>query len=179
MRNVSYLQGIKELKEIKKYAADSLNNKEKLFVQMIDKKVKSYIKKESPNFLTLGEIVDLKTIWKKYRHLEPFIFLSDPEKEMPEVFQNQIAFIIFTVWKSSHLRGDEDLESAAIEAANVLLKSHPPYSPEIKEKASKTFWLVMSNTGYPCLDDLSFSFWEKKIFPYLEGEWEFKWKSRF
>jgi hypothetical protein len=176
MRSVSYFQGPKELEKLKKYAVDSLDNEEKLFVQKMDKKVKAYINKESDDFLTFDEVVKLSTMWKKYQHLKPFGFLFNPEKTMPKVFQNRVAFIIWTVWGTFHLLGEEDLKGAAIAAANILSKSHPPYLPKVKEEAVRRFAVFMENTGYSCSDDLTISFWEEKIFPYLEGVWEFKWE---
>jgi len=178
MRNVSCLQGPGELEKLKKYALDSLDYREHLFIQAIDKKVKAYINKESDDFLTFNEIVQLNTMWKKYQHLKPFLFPFDPKKKMPKLVKNRVAFIIWTVWRVSHLRDKEDVKGAAIAAANVLSKLHPPYLFKVKEEAVRKFAVVMENTGYRCLDDLSFSFWEEKIFPYLEGIWKFEWELK-
>ena len=178
MRDVSCSQGTAELEKIKKYAIDSLDYRENLFIQVIDKKVKAYINEKSNNFLTLNEIVKLNTMWKKYQHLKPFSFPFDPEKKMSEVFQNRVAFIIWTVWGTSHLLGEEDLKGAAMAAANILFKLHPPYSFKVKEETVRKFAVVMESTGYRCLGDLSFSFWEEKIFPYLEGVRKFEWELK-
>ena len=178
MRSVSCLQGPEELEKLKKYAADSLNNEERSFIQTMDKKVKAYINEESDDFLIFNEIVELACLWKKYQHLKPFVFLFDPEKTMPEVFQNRVAFIIWAVWRAFHLLGEEDLRGAALSAAKVLCEFQPPYLPKVKEEAVRGFAVVMVNTGYLSSNDLSSSFWEEKIFPYLEGIWEFKWELK-
>jgi len=177
MRDVSCSQGPAELEKIKKYAINSLDYKENLFIQAIDKKVKAYINEKSNDFLTFNEIVKLNTMWKKYQHLKPFVFPFDPEKAMPKVFQNRVAFIIWTVWRTSHLLDKEDLKGAAIAAADILSNPRLPYLSKMK-KAAEKFAIIMENTGYRCLNDLSFSFWKEKIFPYLDGTWEFKWELK-
>ena len=178
MRSVSCLWGTEELEKLKKYALDSLNNEEKSFVQMMDKKVKAYIHNKSDDFLTFNETVKLSCMWKKYKHLRPFVFPFNPEKKMPKVFQNRVAFIIWTAWRVSHLFGEEDVERAALSAAEILSKFQPPYLLEVRKEAIKKFAVVMTNTGYSCSNDLSASFWEEKIFPYLEGTWKFEWEMR-
>ena len=178
MRNVSCLQGPEELKKIKEFAIDSLGDEEKLFVQRMDKKIKDYINNKSDSFLTFNEIVRLSCVWKKYQHLKPFLFPFDPNKRMPEIVKNQLAFVIWTAWRSNHLLGKEDLKRASILAANILSKAKPPYTYELKKEAVKIFATVMISTGYSCSDDLRIFFWTEKIFPYLEGVWEFKWERK-
>ena len=176
MRNVSCLQGSRDLENIRKYALDFLTRQERLFIERMTRQVEAFVREETEEFLTLGEIVKLLRLWSKYFYLKPFQFAFDPREKIPKVFQDQTAFVIWTVWRSFHLLGEEDLEGAALAAANVLSEFRSPYSSEIKEKAVKRFRGVILNTGYNCPDDLSISFWEAKIFPYLEGVWEFKWE---
>ena len=176
MRSVSCLQGPEELKKIKEYAADFLDNEEKLFIQKVDNKVKAYIHNKSDSFLTFDDMVKLSCMWKKYQHLKPFVFPFDPEKTMPKIFHNRVAFIIWTVWRNNHLLGKEDLKKAALSAANILSNHQPPYPPKVKVEVVREFATVMMNTDYGCLDDLRTFFWTEKIFPYLDGVWEFKWK---
>ena len=178
MRNVSCLQGPQDLAQIKKYALNSLSEEERLFVEAMDKKLKAYLREEKDDFLTFEEVVRLRCLWLKYQHLKPFIFPFDPQKKIPKIYRNRKAFIIWTVWRSYHLLGEEDLERASLEAANILSEFQPPYPAEVKEKAVRKFAVIMENTGYGCLTDLLISFWKEKIFPYLEGIWEFKWKLK-
>jgi len=178
MRDISCFQGPEKLEKLKKYALDSLDNEEKLFVQTVDKKVKAYISNKSLDFLTFNEVVKLNRMWKKCQHLKPFVFPFNPEKKMPKLVKNRVAFIIWTAWRASHLLGEEDLKRAVLATADILSRFHPPYLPKIKEEAVRRFALIMENTGYRCLDDLSFSFWEEKIFPYLEGVWKFEWELK-
>ncbi|MCX6764590.1 MAG: hypothetical protein NTU58_02680 [Candidatus Nealsonbacteria bacterium] len=178
MRDISCLQGPEELENLKKYALNSLDNQEKTFIKKMDKKAKAYVEEESSDFLTLNEITQLDRVWKKYQHLRPFGFLFDPEKKMPKVFKNQTAFIVWTVWRAFHLLSEEDLKGAALAAADVLSRFQSPYLPEAKKEAVKAFSTVMLNTGYSCPEDLLISFWQEKIFPFLEGKWEFKWELK-
>ena len=178
MRDVSCLQGPKDLEKINRYALESLTEPERSFVKKTTQKVESYMREETDEFLSFEEIVKLGCLWMKYQHLEPFVFRFNPEEKIPEVYQNRIAFIIWTVWRSYHLLGEEDLERASLEAANILSEFQPPYPAEVKEKAVRKFAVIMENTGYGCLTDLLISFWKEKIFPYLEGIWEFKWKLK-
>jgi len=176
MRDVSGLQGPRDLERIKTYATDHLTPEEKSFIQKMTKKLEAYIREKSNSFFTFEEIVKLGCLWQKYEHLRPFRFRFNPKEKIPAVYENRTAFIIWTVWRAYHLRGEEDLETASLEAAKILSTSSPPYPQSIKEEVVRKFAEIMENTGYPCPNDLSFSFWEKKIFPYLEGVWEFKWE---
>ena len=177
MRGVSYLQGPEELEKVKSYTMNFLSPEEKTAVRKMEQKIEAYISEESDDFLTFKEIVKLRCLWLKYQHLKPFEFHFNPREKIPEVYRNRTAFIIWTVWRSFHLLGEEDLERAALAAANVLSHS-PPYPEKVKEKAILVFAEVMEATGYRCPDDLSrSSFWEEKIFPYLEGVWEFKYRK--
>ena len=178
MRDVSCFQGTEELKKIKKYATDSLDSKEKLFVRKMSEKIEAYVENESLSFLTFSEVVKLRSLWQKYQHLEPFVFRFDPKKRMPKIFWDRIAFIIWAVWKNYHFLGKEDLKKAALLAANILSKAKPPYTYELKKEAVETFTTVMENTGYYDLRIDTSIFWTKKIFPYLDGAWEFKWKVK-
>ena len=175
MRDVSWKAGVEELENIKTYAMGSLTPEEREFVQKINQKVEDYINEKSDHFLTLGEIGKLTALWRKYQHLKPFVFRFDPREKLKQLYYNRVAFIIWTVWRSFHLLGDEDLEGAALAAAEVLSPFQPPYPTEIKERAVEKFAVIMANTGYGSVDDLYGDFWEKRIFPYLEGVWEFKW----
>ena len=179
MRSVSYLQGIKELENLNRYALESLTEAERSFVEKATRKVESYIREETNEFLSLEEIVKLDCLWKKYSHLQPFVFRFNPEEKIPKVYRNRIAFIIWTVWRSYHLQGEENLEEAALAAAEILSSFQPPYPVEIKEKAIKKFGEIMEATGFMSDHDLSSDFWEKRIFPYLEKVWEFKWVVEF
>lgn len=172
MKDAVYFIGCKELEYLKKYAKDFLDNEERFFIHICDEKAR-----ENDNSFLFNEIGKLDSLWKKYKHLKPFIFQFDPQKIIPEIFNNQTAFVIWTLWRSWHLRGKEDLEGAALAAAKVLSKYQTPYSLVVKEQAIKEFGLVMEYTGFSCLNDLKISFWEN-IFPYLEGKWEFKYEVR-
>jgi len=178
MRDVSCLQGVKDLQEIKKYAIDSLTPQEKIFIKKVERKIKDYINEKIDEFLTLEEIVKLSTLWQKYSHLKPFVFCFNPKEKISKVFQNRTAFIIWTVWGSFHLLGQEDLQKASLAAAQVLSNFKAPCPSSVKKKAIEEFNRVMVNTGYLCINDLNNSFWENRIFPYLERKWEFKWEIR-
>jgi hypothetical protein len=178
MKDVSCLQGYVDLAKLLDYAMKSLNDEEKLFVLAMNKKVKSYINERVDNFLEFNEELKLGRLWQKYRHLKPFVFSFNPEEKIPEVFQNKPAFIVWTVWQNSHLLGEEDLNKAALVAANILIQSQPPYSPEIKKEAIRGFEIIMERTGHSCSDHGLVHFWTEKIFPYLERKWEFKWELK-
>ena len=175
MRDISCLQGPEDLEKIKRYAMESLTETERSFVEKVTQKVESYVQEETDEFLSFKEIVELGCLWEKYSHLKPFVFRFNPEEKIPKVHQNRIAFVIWTVWRSYHLLGEENLEGAALAAAEVLSPFQPPYPKEVKKRAVEKFAVIMANTGYGSLYDLFSDFWEKRIFPYLEEVWEFKW----
>ncbi len=175
MRDISCLQGVEDLERINRYALESLTETERSFVENATQKVESYVREETDEFLTFEEIVELGCLWEKYSHLKPFVFRFNPEEKIPKVYQSRIAFIIWTVWRSYHLWGEEDVEGAALAVADILSPFQPPYPEEVKKRAVKKFAVIMANTGYGSSDDLFGDFWEKRIFPYLEGVWEFKW----
>ena len=176
MRDVSCLMGTAEIKEIKTYFLSLLSSGEKERFEQLEKKMEAFIKEEIDDFFDFNEILWLRQLCLKYGHYKPFYFCFDPKEKMPQIYYNQTAFIIWTVWRSYHLRGQDDLEGACLAAAEVLNKSNPPYPEKIKKEAVEKFRLIMENTGYLCSFDLAKSFWEEKIFPYLEGKWEFKFQ---
>lgn len=179
MRDASWLQGSKELENIKRYAY-LLDTEELVFVETIDKKVKAFVNNEESHLPGLDDVVKLRNIEEKYQYLKPFVFLFDPRKSMPRIVNNRAAFIIWTVWRSSHLLGQEDLNGAALSSANVLSECQPPYSPEVKDKAIKIFKTIMEESAGHMASGYSeaISFWHNKIFKYLEGVWEFKWELK-
>lgn len=89
---------------------------------------------------------------------------------MPEVFQNRTALIAWTIWRSYHLLYNENIRGASIAIADILAKFQAPYPPEIMQKAIERFEKVIG---------LTWPDFEKRLFPYLDGTWEFKWELRF
>lgn len=179
MRDVSCLMGPKELENIKKHAANSLDAEEWAFVKSVDEKIDNFINEKGDKFLGFDEIVRLREIEEKYQYLKPFVFLFDPNKSMPEVAQNRTAFIIWTIWRSNHILGShEDLNGAVLATANILNGHCLPYSSEAKEEAVRVFTTKMEMTGGNMGNaySKSSSFWHSRIFPYLEGILEFKWE---
>jgi hypothetical protein len=111
--------------------------------------------------------------------------LFNPEEKMPEVFKNRIAFIVWTVWRSSHLlvEGEERiLRKAALSVGNFLLQFQPPYSIDVKRKAVEIFAATYRNSNlnhsikYAILKEPNLSSFWNEIFLYLEGVREFKWE---
>lgn len=181
MREASCLAGAKELGNIKKHMLDSLDADERIFVNAIDERIENLINEKDNKFLNLDELVKLRKIEEKYRHLKPFTFRFNPMVKIPRVARNRTAFIIWTVWRSNHILGDhEDLNAAVLAAANILDKHSPPYPypSEAKEEAVRTFITKMEMTGGNLGSGYSdsSSFWNERIFPYLEGVREFKWQ---
>ena len=173
MRNLSLITGIRELDNINQYAAEVLNDKERKFIEKMNKVVEDYRNGQGEIF-GFNEQIKIQLLWQKYAHLKPFRFRFDPKEKIPEVFQNKTAFIIWTTWKARHLVCNEDLvELGSIAATKVLLESKLPFSKEIKERAINEF-LRYLHQGYPQEGEMDF--WEQHIFPYLEGKWEFKWE---
>lgn len=178
MRTIDHLQGAKELENIKKYAPNLLSAEEWAFIKVINEKAEDFINYRSDKFLGFGEVIELEHIWRKFQYLKPFLFLFDPRKSMPEIIGSQAAFIIWTVWRSNHLLGPEDLKGATLASAKILSEYQPPYSLETKDKAIGIFITTMMISGGGNYSQ-SGSFWHNKIFPYLEGVWEFRWELKY
>lgn len=159
-----------ELLKLKKYAMKHLTPEEKLLVKTMSKRLTACKNGKNNDFVTLNGDLKMSRLWRKYQYLKPFFFKFDPEKLMPEIFKNQEAFIIWTVWRSDHLLGEEDLNRAALLAGNILGKFKPPYPPKAKKEAMKKFEAII---GFEYQDNES---WETRIFPFLEGTWKFKYK---
>ena len=183
LRNVSHLAGSRELHNINKYAKEVLTKEEKQFIEQINKIVERYREGQRSEFISFQEWIKLRQIWQKYEHLAPFQFKFDPEKEIPELFKNEIAFIIWTAWRSRHLVfQDNDVESGSLAAAQILSKYKIPYPKEAKQKAVKEFLKHLHasypehlHASYPDVE-IEINFWERYIFPYLEGKWQFRWE---
>ena len=176
-RDMYSFQGSKELENLKKHAINSLEKDETAFIKLMDKKVMTYANKKSDEFLTLDEIVKLKSLWKKYHHLMPIVFSFDPKETIPEIFKDQIAFIVWTIWRYSHLvckKDLEDLKKAAPKVSDILSKFKPPYSSCAKKSAVREFSRLMESAGY----HTEIPFFEKRIFPYLDETWKFKWELK-
>jgi hypothetical protein len=166
--------GVEELENLKKYALASLNDEERLFVQTAEQKLQDLIDDKSDKFLQYDCTSGLYDLWQKYYYLKPFCFAFSPQKIMPEVFHNEQAFIIWTAWRSGHLLDKQSLKKASLAAASVLGVPQAPYSPKVKGKAIRRFSGIMHLE----LSLSELSFWEKHIFPFLEGVWEFKWERK-
>ena len=166
MRDISCLDGVNELNDIKKYALGELIDEERQFIEKIDKFPISYLVS-----------LKLQEIWYKYEYLRPFLFLSDPANKIPRVFQNREAFIIWTAWRAKHLLGQAgDLEAGSLAAAKALSRYKPRFSDGAKKGAVKAFQRNKHGFEAPFKDELEY--WNREIFPYLEGAWEFKWEIR-
>ena len=178
MRNLPCIQGLEELEKLEKYAFNELEREEKGFVKEMRKRVDDYIQGKREEIFSFDEEIKLMVLWQKYQHLYPFEFRFNPEEKIPEVFCNRTAFVIWTTWRAFHLCGEEDLKAASLAAAEVLSGVKPPYPLETKEKAIEAFRKVMLHSGYreAMRQNLYKDFFEARIFPYLEGVWEFKWK---
>lgn len=174
MREPSLVPGIKELDRINQYALEALTQEERQFVEKMNKVVEDY-EDGKGNIFDFNEEIKIKVLWQKYEHLKPFQFRFNPEERIPEVFHNKMAFVIWTSWKARHLVREDDLvEEASITAARILAGSKPPFPKEIKEKAIREF-LEYLHRDYPREGEVDY--WEKQIFPLLEGKWEFKWEK--
>jgi hypothetical protein len=175
------LAGTSELNNINEYALEILTEEERQFIEKINKIVGDFVNERSDRFIDFDDIINLKMIWQKYHYLKPFQFSFDPENKMPKVFRNRTAFIIWTAWRASHLVcQDDDVKGGSLAAAKVLSKYKLPFPEEAKKEAVEEFVKFLHPGYIPALPgahflDNEFDFWEKEIFPFLEGEWEFKW----
>jgi len=179
LKDLSTIPGIKELDMINQYALEALTPEERQFVEKMNKIFEGY-ENEKGDIFGFNEQIKIQMLWQKYEHLKPFQFRFDPEKKKPEVFQNRTAFIIWTTWKAKHLVRKEDLvDEGSLAATRVLLQVKEPL-PRLIPKHTKLAMVVefmqYLNRGYPDEVDQELLFWEKYIFPYLEGKWEFKWE---
>lgn len=173
MKDLSRVSGIKELDMINLYALEALTDRERQFVEKMNKVVEKH-EEDIEKFFGFNEQAKIQMLWKKYKHLKPFRFRFDPEKRIPEVFKNKTAFTILTVWKTNHIVcGDDLVEEGSITAARILNRSKPPFLEEIKKEAIQQF-LEYLHRSYPREGEVEF--WEQYIFPFLEGKWEFKWE---
>ncbi len=167
--------GVEELENLKNYALGSLNDEERLFVQTAEQKLKDLVDDKNAEFLQYDCTRGLDDLWKKYYYLRPFCLTFNPKKIMPDVFNNKQAFIIWTAWASGHLLLDpEDLNKASLTAAAIFGASTKPYSAKVREKAIRRFHKIIHRE----LSLEALSFWEKHIFPFLDGVWEFKWELK-
>lgn len=173
MKNLSIIPGIKELDMINLYALEALKEEERQFIEKMNKVVEDY-ENEKADIFGFNEQIKIQVLWQKYERLKPFLFKFNPEQKMPEVFRNRKAFIIWTAWTSKHIKCEEDLlEEGSIAAARIFTETKPPFPKEVKEGAINEFLRYFHRT-YPREGEMDF--WEKEIFPFLEGKWEFKWE---
>ena len=180
MRSISHLAGVKELDNINAYAKEALTEEERQLIEKLNTVVNDFTHERSNVFISFEDLIKLQGIWQKYEHLKPFQFRFDPEKKMPEVFKNRTAFIIWTTWRSRHLVcQDDDVNSGSLAAAKVLSEHKPPFAEETKKETIREF-LGHLHPGYGGLqwwterEAHEFDFWEKEIFPLLEGKREFR-----
>lgn len=176
MRDLTGLDGVEQLEMLEKYAKDSLEESEGLFVEEVRKKIGAFSHEDTNELLTLCELEKLTCLWAKYHHLRIFKFQFNPKEKMPEIFENKVAFIIWAMWRVSHLLGEEDLKRAALVAAKTLSFRRAPYSLEAKGEAVRKFVVLMEEHG--CLCDYYHArlFWDENIFPFLEGKWKFRFE---
>lgn len=179
MQGNSYSDGLEELANINKYAMGELTKEEKEFVEKANKIAEKFrmIKRRTRTFMCSNEIREVKTIWQRHHYLKPFPSKPNLEKERPELFKNRIAFIIWTVWLSSHLGSEEKVAFWSLEVAKILKGHTPFFSETIKEKAVKLF---LKNVGWGDITETEkgMQFWENEIFPFLEGKQEFRWEVK-
>ncbi|KPJ56562.1 hypothetical protein AMJ49_04605 [Parcubacteria bacterium DG_74_2] len=175
IRNISCLAGVKELNNIQEYALKELTDEERKFIEKTKKAVEDYRQERSENFISFNDLIEVQRIWQKYSYLKPFQFSFDPAKKIPKVFQNQTAFIVWTTWRARHLVcQDDDVNGGSLAVAEVLGRRKPPFSKEVRMEAVEEF-LKHLHSSYPDAER-EIDFWEKHIFPYLEGKLEFKWE---
>ena len=77
-------------------------------------------------------------------------------------FQNVLAYMIFLI--------------LAFYAQFRLFQIRKFNSEKVKKKAVTAF-LEHLHVGYPESEETELAFWEKYIFPYLEGKWKFRWEK--
>lgn len=179
MKNLSLVSGIKELDRINQYALKALSQEERQFIEKMNKVVEGYEDGRGKIF-GFNEQVKIQMLWQKYAHLKPFQFRFDPKEKTPVVLKDQIAFIIWTAWKSRHLvSGQDNIEEGSLAAARVLSQVKEPlprHIPKHTKLATVVEFMQYLHISYPSDVEHELAFWEENIFPYLEGKWEFKWE---
>jgi len=177
LREIYHLAGTRELDNINFYVFNALTKEEREFIEKLNRVAEEYKAGERSGFISFQDVIRLREIWQKYKHLKPFRFSFDPAKRIPKVFQNKIAFIIWTTWKARHLTTQsDDIEGGSLAAAEILAKEKLPYSEKVKKEAVIAF-LEHLHVGYPENEETELAFWEKYIFSYLEGKWKFRWEK--
>jgi hypothetical protein len=178
LKSISSLGGTQELEDICKYAISILTEEEKKFIEKINAIKDDFVNERIEEFIEFYDIIRLKEIWNKYHHLKPFQFSFDPRKNLKtsHVVKKKNAFIIFTVWKFHHYAAYDDfIDYGSLAAAKILARRRKPFSEEVKLKAVQEF-LSYHGERLGNVQKIALEFWEKEIFPFLEGKWEFKWE---
>ena len=172
-------QRIIDLIKIKKEIQDSVDL---LALESLEKKV------ESDNF-NFNEIVAISTLYDKYHYLVPYKFAFDPEKNMPRVFSNEKAFMVWTSWRSCHLlEKNQDLEKASLKAAEKAESYYPntigaTYTEKQREEIFMEFYKHLNKRDFfygslpVSYDKVESDFWQKTLFPLLEREIEFRYET--
>jgi hypothetical protein len=183
LKDLSLVPGIKELDRINQYALEALTPEEKQFIEKMNKVAEDY-KNEQGDFFRRPDQIRIFMLWRIYEHLKPFRFRIHPKEIIPEAFKNQTAFMIWTIWRSWHIKCNEDLiEEGSIAASKILTEGKPPFPEDVKKRAVREFrrylhsFIAEQKGGVDGeKEEKERAFWEEHIFPYLEGKWEFKWE---
>jgi len=175
LKEIPHLEGFAELWQIIKYAMKALDQEEKQFVEKMNQTVRDFQTGKDVRYINFKESKRIKNIWKKYSHLKPFQFTFDPIRKIPQVFKNEKAFIIWTIWRFKNpICQKDDVETGSLAAAKILSEGTPPFSKELKERAIIEF-LKFIYPGFTN-EERELDFWESNIFPFLEKKREFKWE---
>ncbi len=121
----------------------------------------------------------LHGIYSKYSFLIPYKFEFLPEREIPEVFSNEKAFMIWTVWRAGHILNRNDmhmLNQASIKAAKKAEElarhyANPNYTEKEKRDIISEFNSSLMNRCKSTPE-----YWNQYIFPILEGKRKFKYE---
>ena len=121
----------------------------------------------------------LHELHAKYSSLIPYKFEFNPEREIPEVFSNEKALMIWAVWRARHILNHNDmhmLNKASIKAAEKAEELARHYaSPNYTEKERREIILEFnSNLMNRCKSTPEY--WNEYIFPILEGKRKFKYE---